>query len=68
MNFRIWQMYMFVLRFTAIPGLLSPAPFGGSPRTIEINVDPDLLRSHNMTADQIVEAIRITIRRLLRET
>jgi multidrug efflux pump subunit AcrB len=44
--------------FSAIPGLLSPPPFGGSPRTIEINVDPDLLRSHNLTADQIVEAIR----------
>src|SRR6185503_20181940 len=28
--------------FSAIPGLLSPAPFGGSPRTIEINVDPTL--------------------------
>jgi multidrug efflux pump subunit AcrB len=45
--------------FTSIPGLLSPAPFGGSPRTIEVNVDPDLLRSHNMTPDQIVEAIRV---------
>jgi len=45
--------------FTSIPGLLSPPPFGGSPRTIEVNVDPDLLRSHNMTPDQIVEAIRI---------
>lgn len=45
--------------FTSIPGLLAPAPFGGSPRTIEINVDPDLLRSHNLTPDQIVEAIRL---------
>lgn len=45
--------------FSAIPGLLSPAPFGGSPRTIEINVDPTLLRSHNLTVDQIVEAIRL---------
>nr|WP_199157942.1 efflux RND transporter permease subunit [Pedobacter sp. ASV2] len=45
--------------FTAIPGLLAPAPFGGSPRTIEINVDPTLLRSHNLTVDQVVEAIRL---------
>jgi multidrug efflux pump subunit AcrB len=45
--------------FTAIPGLLAPAPFGGSPRTIEINVDPVLLRSHNLTVDQIVDAVRI---------
>ena len=45
--------------FTSIPGLVSPAPFGGSPRTIEINVDPSQLRSHNLTPDQIVEAIRL---------
>jgi multidrug efflux pump subunit AcrB len=45
--------------FTSIPGLLAPPPFGGNIRTIEINVDPDLLRSHNMTPDQVVEAIRL---------
>ncbi len=45
--------------FTSIPGLLSPPPFGGSPRTIEINVDPQKLRVHNLTADQIVEALRL---------
>ncbi|WP_276371667.1 efflux RND transporter permease subunit [Chryseolinea sp. H1M3-3] len=45
--------------FTSIPGLLAPAPFGGNVRTIEINVDPERLRSHNLTPDQIVEAIRL---------
>ncbi|UYQ94066.1 efflux RND transporter permease subunit [Chitinophaga horti] len=45
--------------FTSVPGLLSPAPFGGSPRTIEINVDPEMLRAHNLTPDQIVEAIKL---------
>lgn len=45
--------------FTAIPGLLAPPPFGGSPRTIEINVDPEALRAHNLTPDQVVEAIRL---------
>lgn len=45
--------------FTSIPGLLAPPPFGGSPRTIEINVDPERMRSHNLTPDQIVEAIRL---------
>src|ERR1700744_6580025 len=45
--------------FTSIPGLIATPPFGGSPRTIEINVDPVLLRSHNLTPDQIVEAIRL---------
>src|SRR4051812_5884501 len=45
--------------FTSIPGLLAPAPFGGNVRTVEINVDPELLRTHNLTPDQIVEAIRL---------
>ncbi|MCW3086275.1 MAG: acriflavin resistance protein [Bacteroidetes bacterium] len=45
--------------FTSIPGLLAPAPFGGNVRTVEINVDPELLRSHGMTPDQVVDAIRL---------
>lgn len=45
--------------FTSIPGLLAPPPFGGNIRTVEINVDPELLRSHNLTPDQVVEAIRL---------
>ncbi len=44
--------------FTSIPGLISPAPFGGNVRTVVIKVDPDLLRTHNLTPDQIVEALR----------
>lgn len=45
--------------FTSIPGLLAPPPFGGNIRTVEINVSPEALRSHNLTPDQIVEAIRL---------
>jgi multidrug efflux pump subunit AcrB len=45
--------------FTSIPGLVAPAPFGGNVRTIVINADPELLRSHNLTPDQLVEAIRL---------
>jgi len=45
--------------FTSIPGLLSAPPFGGNIRTVVIKADPELLRSHNMTPDQLVEAIRI---------
>ncbi len=44
--------------FTSIPGLVAPAPFGGNQRTILIKVDPELLRSHNLTPDQIVTALR----------
>ena len=45
--------------FSSIPGLVSPAPFGGNSRTIVIKADPDLLRSHNLTPDQLVVALRI---------
>ena len=45
--------------FTTIPGLLSPPPFGGNIRTIVIKPDPALLRAHNLTPEQIVQAIAI---------
>ena len=45
--------------FTSIPGLIAPAPFGGNVRTVVIKADPELLRSHNMTPDQLVEALRV---------
>ncbi|PIF47006.1 multidrug efflux pump subunit AcrB [Chryseobacterium sp. 52] len=41
----------------AIPGLTTAPPFGGSPRTIEINVDPYKLRAHSLSTEQVVEAI-----------
>jgi multidrug efflux pump subunit AcrB len=45
--------------FTSIPGLLSAPPFGGNVRTVVIKADPELLRQHNLTPDQLVAAIRI---------
>src|ERR1700754_3281211 len=45
-------------QFTTVPGLVAPAPFGGNQRTVVIKVDPELLRSHNLTPDQIVQALR----------
>ncbi|MCW3108988.1 MAG: efflux transporter permease subunit [Segetibacter sp.] len=44
--------------FTSVPGLISPAPFGGNVRSVVIKVDPELLRAHNLTPDQVVQAIR----------
>jgi len=41
----------------AIPGLTTAPPFGGSPRTIEINIDPSKLRAHQLSPEQVVEAI-----------
>jgi len=45
--------------FTTIPGLVSAPPFGGNVRTVVIKADPVLLRSHNMTPEQLVAAIDI---------
>lgn len=45
--------------FTSIPGLVGPPPFGGNVRTITIKANPDLLRAHNLTVDQLVEALRV---------
>src|SRR5246127_1718353 len=45
--------------FTSIPGLVSPAPFGGNVRTVVIKADPELMRAHGLTPDQLVAAIRI---------
>lgn len=45
-------------QFTSVPGLIAPAPFGGNTRTILIRADPELLRAHNLTPDQLVLALR----------
>jgi multidrug efflux pump subunit AcrB len=46
-------------QFSSVPGLVAPAPFGGNVRTVVIKADPELLRSHNLTPDQLVEALRL---------
>ena len=43
--------------FATLPGVSAPPPFGGSARSIVINVKPDRLRSYNMSPDEIVGAI-----------
>ena len=43
--------------FAAIPGLSAPPPFGANSRTITVNVDPDKLRSYNLTADEVVAGL-----------
>lgn len=45
--------------FTSIPGLVAPPPFGGNIRTVVIKADPELLRIHQLTPDQLVEALRL---------
>ena len=43
--------------FSTIPGLSAPPPFGANARSITINVDPDKLRSYNLTPDEVVDAL-----------
>ncbi len=43
--------------FATLPGVSAPPPFGGSARSIVINVKPNRLRSYNMSPDEIVAAI-----------
>ncbi|QEM06457.1 efflux RND transporter permease subunit [Mucilaginibacter rubeus] len=43
--------------FSTIQGVSSPPPFGGNQRTIVVKVNPDQLRSHNLTPEEVVRAI-----------
>ncbi len=43
--------------FASLPGMMSPPPFGGNIRTITVNVDPDRLRSYNLSPQDVVDAL-----------
>lgn len=43
--------------FATVPGLSAPPPFGANSRSVVVNVDPDKLRSFNLSPDEVVEAI-----------
>jgi multidrug efflux pump subunit AcrB len=42
---------------TYVPGTVSTAPYGASIRAITVNVDPDKLRSYNLTPQDVVNAV-----------
>src|SRR6266478_1746977 len=43
--------------FATLPGVSAPPPFGGSARSIVVNIKPDRLRSYNLSPDDIVAAM-----------
>src|SRR5271169_3736871 len=43
--------------FATLPGVSAPPPFGGSARSIVVNLKPERLRSFNMSPDEVVTAI-----------
>ncbi|MGH9719532.1 MAG: efflux RND transporter permease subunit [Bryobacteraceae bacterium] len=46
--------------FSRLPGVSAPPPFGGTARTLVVRVDPDKLRSYQMSPDEVVQAIAAT--------
>src|ERR1041384_4298547 len=43
--------------FATLPGVSAPPPFGGSARTILVNVKPDRMRAYNFSPDEIVQTM-----------
>src|ERR1700745_2567115 len=43
--------------FATLPGVSAPPPFGSSQRTILVRLDPEKLRSYNMSPDEVVKAL-----------
>src|SRR3954463_10302538 len=43
--------------FAILPGVSAPPPFGGSARSIVVNIKPDRMRAYNLTPDDIVQAM-----------
>src|SRR5262249_23219862 len=43
--------------FASLPGVSAPPPFGGNQRTVVVRVDPDRLRSYQMSPDEVVKAL-----------
>lgn len=43
--------------FSTVPGLTAPPPIGTNSRTVVINLDPDKVRSMNLSPDEVVEAL-----------
>jgi multidrug efflux pump subunit AcrB len=43
--------------FATLPGVSAPPPFGGAPRAIVVNADPDRLRAYNMSPEEVVAAL-----------
>jgi len=43
--------------FATVPGLSAPPPMGANARTLLMNIDPQKLRSYNITPDEVVQAV-----------
>ncbi len=41
----------------SLPGVSAPPPFGGNQRTIVVHIDPDRLRSYQLSPDDVIHAL-----------
>ena len=46
--------------FATLPGVSAPPPFGASQRSVVVRVDPERLRAHSMSPDEVVAAVAAT--------
>src|ERR1022692_323297 len=46
--------------FATLPGVSAPPPFGGNQKTVLITVDPDKIRSYNLSPAAVVQALAKT--------
>jgi multidrug efflux pump subunit AcrB len=44
-------------KFSSLPGVSAPPPFGGNQRTIVVQVDPNKLRAYNASPEDVVAAL-----------
>ena len=44
--------------FASLPGVSAPPPFGGNQRTLVVQVDPDRLRSYNLSPDEVLASLK----------
>src|SRR5262249_44001009 len=51
------QMRVRALVQANVPGTVATSPFGTNVRAIVISVDPDRLRSYNLTPEDVVHAV-----------
>src|SRR5437762_1580747 len=45
--------------FATLPGVSAPPPFGASQRTVVVRVDPERLRSYQISPEEVIKAVAV---------
>src|SRR6201984_1696699 len=54
-----YGLYRIRQALAPIPGITLPAPYGGKYRQIMVDLDPDALRAHGITPNNVVTAVNV---------